>query len=395
MYKEILIPLDNSKCSLFAIDLGIKISKASASTLTGNHVYAASLHDDRFRQMESGLPPKYQEEQELQRQREIHDSLITRGLQVISDSYLDIFEKRCRDAGVPFRRKAMEGKNYIELVRDIRESNYDLVIIGALGLGEVKSSLIGSVCERVIRRIKTDALIVKNTQPIKGKIAVAIDGSGQSYAALIGALSLSRVFDAEVIAVSAFDPDFHIVAFRSLAGVLSEEAGKVFRFREQEKLHEEIIDKGLAKIYQGHLDMAREIAGKQGTAIKTVLLAGKPFDQILRFIEREDISIMALGRTGVHTAPDLDIGSTTENLLRLAPCHILIASGEHTPEIIEEPRIEKKEFPWTEEALKRLERIPQFARALAKGAIEDYARQKGYREITSDIMDEARRKMGM
>ncbi len=397
MYREILIPLDNSKYSLFAIDVGIKLAKAFAATLTGNHVYAARLHDDRFRQMESGLPPKYQEEKELQRQRDIHNSLIAKGLQIISDSYLDIFDKKCREADVTFKKKAMEGKNYAELVKDIRESKYDLVIIGALGLGELKSSLIGSVCERVIRRIRTDALIIKNTRPIKvkGKIVVAVDGSSQSYAALIGALSISKVFGTELIAVSAFDPDFHVVAFRSLAGVLSEEAGKIFRFKEQEKLHEEIIDKGLAKIYQEHLDRAKEIAEKQGTAINTALLAGKPFDQILRFIEREDISMLALGRTGVHTVPDLDIGSNTENLLRLANCHILIASGEYTPEIKEEQRVKKETFPWTQEALTRLQRIPLFARALAKEAIEDYARQKGHREITSDIMDEARREMGM
>ncbi|HRG70053.1 MAG TPA: SDR family NAD(P)-dependent oxidoreductase, partial [Thauera aminoaromatica] len=50
---------------------------------------------------------------------------------------------------------------------------------------------------------------------------------------------------------------------------LNEEAGKVFRFKEQEKLHEEVIDSGLAKIYQSHLDISREIAQAEQTDVKT------------------------------------------------------------------------------------------------------------------------------
>ena len=67
--------------------------------------------------------------------------------------------------------------------------------------------------------------------------------------------------------------------FHSIAGVLSSKAQKVFRFKEQEKLHEEIIDSGLAKIYTAHLEIAKKIAEDEGVELKTTLLAGKPFEQ--------------------------------------------------------------------------------------------------------------------
>ena len=86
MYKNILVPVDNSDCSNMGIDTGIKISQQMGAKLTGNHVYAARLHDIRFRQMESGLPQKYLEEQELEKQRDVHDTLITKGLEIITDS---------------------------------------------------------------------------------------------------------------------------------------------------------------------------------------------------------------------------------------------------------------------------------------------------------------------
>ena len=90
-----------------------------------------------------------------------------------------------------------------------------------------------------------------------------------------------------VEAISAFDPYFHYAAFHSISGVLNEEAGKVFRFKEQEKLHEEIIDSGLAKIYQSHLDISREIAQAEQTDVKTTLLDGKAFEKIIQYVRKD------------------------------------------------------------------------------------------------------------
>lgn len=389
MYKSIVIPLDNSDYSNSAADLGLRIAKDFGSTITFSHVYAARLHDDRFRQMESGLPPKYQEEKEMQRQREVHDSLITKGLQVISDSYLDVFEKRCVEAGISYKRKVLEGKNYLEIVKDVKENSYDLVVMGALGLGVVDTSTIGSVCERVMRRINTDLMIARDNR-LDGRYVVGIDGSPNSFGGLISAIALSRFTGAEVEAVAAFDPDYHYTAFKSIAGVLSEEAGKIFKFKEQEKLHEEIIDKGLAKIYQDHLDRASVLAKKEGVTIKTTLLSGKPYDQIIKYVEKTKPSLLVMGRVGVHAAPGLDIGSNTENCVRSAKCNILIAAGEAHPPVAEQ---KKGDIPWSSEAEQLIGKIPQMARGMVRRMVEDFAAKNGYTEITTEVMLKAREMM--
>ena len=396
-FKTILIPVDNSEHSNFAIDMGISIAKKFNSTLIGNHVYAARLHDQRFTQMESGLPPEYQEPQELERQRNIHDSLITKGLQIISDSYLDYFEKRCREAGVPFQRKALEGKNYSQIVKDISENNYNLVIMGALGLGALKRSVIGSVTSRVVRRSKSNILIVKKPINWDRKIIVAVDGSPQSFAAVKNCVSLAKTFNIPLSAVAVFDPQFHVVAFRSIAGVLSEEAGKLFRFKEQEKLHDEIIDKGLEKIYQGHLDNAKRIANDEGLEINTVLLSGRPFDKVLEYVESENPSLVAVGKIGYHTDNGLDLGSMTENLLLQSQCNLIIVTEGHRVKTVNSHQSQdtSQELPWTKEALTRLERVPPFARNMAKKAVIGYSIEKGYKEITEEVLLEARERMGM
>ena len=68
------------------------------------------------------------------------------------------------------------------------------------------------------------------------------------------------------------------LCFNGIVDVLSEQAAKVFRFKEQEQLHEEIIDTGLAKIYQLHLEVARQIADEDGVEIQLTLLPGKAFE---------------------------------------------------------------------------------------------------------------------
>lgn len=393
MYKEILLPIDNSRYSVFGIDIGIELARKFQSHITGNHVYAARLHDNRFKQMESGLPEKYQEENELQRQRDIHAGLITKGLEIISDSFLDVLEQKCKAANIRCKRRLLEGKNYAKIVEDVQSNPYDLVIMGIQGLGAVNGSMIGSVCERVVRRVKTDILITKNNRLFDKKIIVAVDGSPNSMAAVKSAVAIAKAFGTAVEAISAFDPNFHYVAFKNIADVLSEEAGKMFRFKEQEQLHEEIIDKGMAKIYQEHLDTAKEIARMDGLDITTKLLSGKPYDEILKYVKDNSPSLLVIGRLGVHSANGLDIGSNTENLLRFAPCNILIVSRDYTPSEEIKKDSKKDSLPWTKDAEARLEIIPAFVRGMAIKAIEGYAKDKGAKEITADIMEAAVEKL--
>tara|TARA_B100000315_G_scaffold154634_1_gene143162 strand:+ start:925 stop:3246 length:2322 start_codon:yes stop_codon:yes gene_type:complete len=388
MYKNILVPVDNSDCSNRGIDTGIKIAQETGAKLTGNHVYAARLHDIRFRQMESGLPQKYLEEEELEKQRDVHDTLITKGLEIITDSYLDVFEEKCVQAKMMnFEKRSLEGKNYKEIVKDVEKNKHDLVIIGALGLGTVKESIIGSVCERVTRRVNVDTLVIKNTAPMNGgNIVVAVDGSSQSFGGLLTGMELGKFFNKKVAVISAFDPYFHYVAFNSIAGVLSDEAGKVFKFKEQEKLHEDIIDSGLAKIYQAYLDISEQVAEKQKVTIKTKLLDGKAFEKILQYVKEENPWLLIMGKVGIHSDDGMDIGSNTENILRKVNCNLLVSSRKYTPPLEETAKVN---IVWTKEAEKRMERVPTFARGMAKMAILRFATEQGHTVITEKVVSQA------
>ncbi len=391
MYRSIYIPVDNSDYSNTAIDIGILLARESGARIIGSHAYAAKLHDKRFKQMEAGLPEEYHDETELERQRKIHDSLITRGLEIITDSYLDVIEQKCQEGNIPLERKSLEGKNFKVLVDDIIQNGYDLVILGVLGVGAVKESVIGSVTERTIRRVrKSDVFVVKDTTlaPVgqMGKIVVAVDGSHQSFGGFKTALALAKAFGLSVDVVSAFDPYFHYAMFNSISGVLSEEAGKVFRFKEQEKLHEEVIDSGLAKIYQSHLEICNKIAEAEGMSVKTALLDGKPFEKVLQYVKSERPWLLVVGRIGVHSDEEMDVGSNSENLIRMAPCNVLVSNQKYIPPI---DALAEYTVAWTEEASKRMEKVPVFARGMAKTAVYRYAIEKGHTIISNSVVDAA------
>ncbi|MGH7321745.1 MAG: universal stress protein [Candidatus Rokuibacteriota bacterium] len=390
MFRKIYVPVDNSDYSNRAIDLGVELGQAFGSALTGCHVYAARLHDYRFKQMEYTLPDEYKDETELERQRKIHDSLIAMGLQLISDSYLDVMAKRAEAAGLAFERRMMDGKHYKALIEDVQAGDYDLVIMGALGLGAVKDSQLGSVTERFVRRVPIDTLVVRNLEPLEaqqGAIVVGLDGSPQSFRGLQIGIALSRALTRPLHAVAVYDPYLHYAMFNGIVGVLNEKASKVFRFKEQEQLHEEIIDTGLAKIYQSHLEIGRKLALAEGVELAITLLDGKCFEKMLQFCRKERPWLLILGRVGVHSdEKERDLGSNTENLLRLAPCNVYLTGGTFYPPL----DVKAEEIlSWTEEAEARMARVPAQVAGVARTALLRYAIEQGHTVITSKVIDEA------
>lgn len=410
MYKTIYVPVDNSDYSNQAIASAVELGRKFDSTMVGCHVYAASMHDYRFKQMEYTLPDEYLEETELDRQRKIHDSLITMGLELISESYLEPMKAVCDDAGLEFEPKMMDGKHHVEIVRDIRESGYDLTVLGVMGIGRVRDTQIGSVCERVARTADRDVLVIKRLPAKAGAsngngngnghevqteaeadgrdtILVGVDGSPQSFGALMTAIDLAKTFGKKVEAISVYDPYLHYSVFKGVVNVLTERAAKIFRFEEQNQLHEEIIDTGLAQIYQSHLDVAETMAREVDVELTKTLLDGKAFQKVLDHARKSDPWMLVIGRVGVHSDEgESGLGSNAENLLRTCPCDLLLTTRLEYPEL--DVKAEES-IRWTPEAEERFKRVPEQVRGIARTALYRLAVEQGHSVISSDVLDEA------
>ena len=74
----------------------------------------------------------------------------------------------------------------------------------------------------------------------------------------------------------------------------------------------------------------------------------------MQYAREENPYLLILGRIGVHSAPDMDIGGNAENLLRLVPCNVLLSSKVFKPPIDLQA---EESIEWTAEAKERLKKF--------------------------------------
>src|SRR5207245_562791 len=222
-----------------------------------------------------------------------------------------------------------------------------------------------------------------------------VDGSSYGYRAMRVALELAQAFGGSLYVCSAFDVEYHHVVFHNITDVLSYQASKVFKFEEQEELHNNIIDKGLLKLCQANLKRAEVMAREfPDVPIKTQILIGKPFQVIMQWAEEIKPSLVVLARHGAHRIEGTQLGSQAENLVRLATCNVLVAGtvGIRPEDIpwIEEDGVAGLE--WAPEAEVRILRVPPFAQGIARRAVEEYVLEQTHGEpatVTNRWLDEA------
>jgi nucleotide-binding universal stress UspA family protein len=399
-YRRIVVALDGSPDSDRAADVALAFARnGTGSELVGCHVYAARMHRTRFEQMEPGLPERYQEGERLSSLRNTHDDLISSGMQLISDAYLAPVALRAKESGVRFSPATREGRNYVQLLRLVREQSPDLVAIGANGQGKVPESVLGSLTERILFHAPEgcDVLVARRGGDFPDQpIVVGVDGSPGSDSALARAVSIGETSGSPVRVITVFDPFFHAGVFRTIADTLPAEARKRFNFPAQERLHDEIIDAGLEQLYREYLEQGMAFARSRGVSVTGAILKGKAFPQILHDAASRNASLIVAGRYGRHRETGSLIGATALALARAAGTDVLVVSPSVEP--IALPETAKSSpalLPWTPEAEEVLQRIPSFARSMARKAVDDKVRKDGGSRVTRDAVLATGAGMGM
>lgn len=136
--KKILVPMDSSKNSLRGLDTAIYIARQCHATLIGLYVmpiYPKSLL----------LKPIPYEAELSKNARE----------------FLEKAKRRSAQHGIVFNEKIIKG-HAAEVILDFtKEKKFDLVVMGARGLGSVKETFLGSISNTVVHKSKIPVLIVK------------------------------------------------------------------------------------------------------------------------------------------------------------------------------------------------------------------------------------------
>lgn len=135
---KILVPLDGSKPSLRALDKAIYLARQCRATITGLHVI--SLYPKNLTDM---IVP------------------LKTNLFKNADNLMDLAETACAKQGIVFHKKVAYGDPKSRIGDFVSHGRFDLVVMGARGLGPVREMLLGSVSNGVLHKSKTNVLIVR------------------------------------------------------------------------------------------------------------------------------------------------------------------------------------------------------------------------------------------
>ncbi len=142
------------------------------------------------------------------------------------------------------------------------------------------------------------------------KILVPVDFSPCSEAAFRMALSLARVYQAEVILLHVIDTRALDALNRSGLALPSEEKGQLKRLRHHARLNA----RRLLELEEG-----------KGLVVRRLLAEGAPFVEIAKVARSERVGLVVMGSYGgaVGSVDKIFFGSTAEKVVRTAGCPVL------------------------------------------------------------------------
>lgn len=136
--KKILVPLDGSKNSIRGLDNAISIARACQATITG--IYILPIYPRSF--IDAVTPFVLHPEKEAKK-------------------FLADAKKRAAQKGILFKSKIIWGSPTCEIQDMAKSKKFDLIVIGARGMGSVKEFFLGSVSNAVVHKSKIPVMVVK------------------------------------------------------------------------------------------------------------------------------------------------------------------------------------------------------------------------------------------
>ena len=202
-----------------------------------------------------------------------------------------------------------------EISKFVAMHQIDLVVSATHGRSGLKRVFLGSVTERLMRILPCPLLIARSLEDVDTnimerslqfkKILVGCDFSSYSELAFQYGLSLAQDFESELHLV-------HVIETPLYKDILKVSAGP--GAAPEKTLHDPLNEKLSKLIPEESIVWCRP---------KTVLLAGRPYEEIIKYSLLNSIDLIVLGIRGRSLIEVLLTGSTTDRVSRQSPCPVL------------------------------------------------------------------------
>ena len=202
-----------------------------------------------------------------------------------------------------------------EITRLAEEKGADLVISATHGRSGLKRLILGSVTERLMRTLhcplmivrgpKHDLTILSDKRINFHKILVGCDFSEDAHLAFQYGLSLAQEFQSELHLVHVKEPAVYSEWIKTSVDL-------------EEVLYHTLNDKIKEKL--------TKMVPKEAShwcMPKVDILEGKPNEELIGYAKENQISLIVLGVRGQGLVERMFVGSTTDRVVRQAPCPVL------------------------------------------------------------------------
>jgi nucleotide-binding universal stress UspA family protein len=218
---------------------------------------------------------------------------------------------------LPWEPLVRPGEPVVTAARIAEEMDVDLVIAASRGLTGVKRILLGEVVERLARTVPRPLLLIRGhqrmpidniqTQPLVLKRIVAGCNLKQdSLPVLRHAAELARDWDAALDVVHAMESPLNDIAEESVAGPYSD------------------VQRDLEAHLRDRLIRFVPPPASGSTKLSAAVLPGPPGEVLLSWCRRTPTDLVVVGVRHHSRVKKVILGSTTESMLRHAPCSVLV-----------------------------------------------------------------------
>ena len=137
-FQKILVPLDGSPNSMRGLDKAISIASASDAEITGYYVFHLPLA--------AGI--KYT--------KTMKDDAQKKAVKAIGPAM-----QKCERAGAKFKYATGGGNTASQIINAAKKGNFDMIVIGARGIGGTKEAFLGSTSNAIMHKSTIPVLVVK------------------------------------------------------------------------------------------------------------------------------------------------------------------------------------------------------------------------------------------
>lgn len=297
-YKTILIPTDFSRYADYAVAYAQMLAKGTEGAVHFVHVV-----DERYMDMISGMEGAYASSADTATSIE---SLIKH-----AEEQMRKLMHRADAMGLKASDHICRGRPSEEIVRVAEEIGADLIVMATHGRSGLDRLVLGSTCEKLIRRSTVPVLAIKH--PSHDQIDTKADAmafknvlcpcdfSDFSHLAVPYAAELCRQFGAKLTLAHVVDTWLDYPEFTPSV-----------EFANSPHLIEE-AQKSLAKL-----------AGEQeGLDVSVKVESGIPHRKLLDIVDEKDIDLLVMTTHGRSGIPHFLLGSITEKMIRMANCAVM------------------------------------------------------------------------